>query len=377
MITITGMRGRTTLTTLLSILGLQYAVLASAQLSGDRGYGPENGGLVSHGPDSGTSPGAFTGMERGGATEAVAAARGRTSAKSAGLKPMVTEEKKAQTFPSPEAAVTAFIAALRSEDTSRLESIFGVHAKLISSGDDIADRALRQRFLREYDRRHSLGGVERGMATLSVGESAWPFAVPIVLGDAGYYFNSAAGANEVVFRRIGRNELSAIDVGRGYVAAQEDYASVGHDGQPAGLYAQKLMSDKGKQNGLFWPVRQDALRSPAGPLLAAAAAEGYSADTAGKSIPYHGYFYRPLTAQGARARGGAKSYIGQDGKQAGGFALLAYPAEYGRSGVMSFMVNQDGIVYEKDLGDGTARVAREMREFDPKGWNPTPVSPQN
>jgi hypothetical protein len=196
--------------------------------------------------------------------------------------------------------------------------------------------------------------------------------VPIVEGKKGYYFNAAAGANEVVFRRIGRNELGAIEVCRGYVAAQQDYALIGHDGQSAGLYAQRLMSDEGKQNGLYWPVRPDALRSPAGPLLAKAAAEGYSAETAGRSTPYHGYLYRMLTAQGRHASGGARSYISSNGKQVGGFALVAYPAEYGRTGVKSFIVNHDGIVYEKDLGKQTAEIAREMREFDPKGWSAAP-----
>jgi hypothetical protein len=193
------------------------------------------------------------------------------------------------------------------------------------------------------------------MATLSVGESGWPFAVPIVHGADGYYFNSAAGVQEIVFRRIGRNEIGAMGVCRGYVSAQREYASVGHDGQPAGLYAQKLTRDKDKHTGLYWPVGVDALRSPSDPQLAAAAAEGYRADTAGRLMPYHGYLYRSLPA---------------DSKQAEGFALLAYPAEYSRGGVKSFIVNQDGVIYEKDLGKRTASIAREMRKFDAKGWRP-------
>jgi hypothetical protein len=371
-----GMRRHVTTATLFAVLNAQCSLLALAQTasgtnSSDRGFAADSGGLVSPSAAS-TSVYAFSGVERGGANEAAAAARGRASAKAAGLKPTVTGGKKAEMFPSPEAATQALIGALRAGDSSRLEAIFAVQSELISSGDEIADRALRERFLREYDRKHSLEGAEAGMVTLIVGESGWPFAVPIVQKDEGFYFNSAAGANEVVFRRIGRNELSAIAVCRGYVDAQEDYALVGHDGHPAGRYAQKLMSDEGKQNGLFWPVRADALRSPAGPLLAAAAEEGYSADAAGKSTPYHGYRFRPLTAQGRHAQGGAKSYISSDGKQVGGFALVAYPAEYGRSGVKSFIVNQDGIVYEKDLGKRTAQIAREMREFDPKGWSRAP-----
>jgi hypothetical protein len=361
----------------LMVFSVPCSALALAQNTsrvndGDRGYSAEGGGLASDGAESNDSSDAFTGIERGGAAEAAAARRGRASAQSAGLKPTVKRRKRPETFASPEAAVQALIGALRAGNRARLESIFAAQRELISSGDEVADLALMKRFLREYDRKHSLDGAEAGMVTLTVGESAWPFAVPIVKGDGGYYFSAAAGASEVVFRRIGHNELAAIAVCRGYVAAQEDYALVGHDGHPAGLYAQKLMSDEGKQNGLFWPVRADALRSPAGPLLAAAAAEGYSADTAGRSIPYHGYLYRTLTAQGPHARGGTKNYISSDGKQVGGYALVAYPAEYGRSGVKSFIVNQDGIVYEKDLGKRSADIARGMRDFDPKDWSPAP-----
>jgi hypothetical protein len=273
-------------------------------------------------------------------------------------------------FPSPEEAVQSLIIALRADDPAQLESIFGVPQALISSGDEIADRSLRQRFVRDYDRKHVLEGAEAGMVTLYVGESGWPFAVPIVQGDRGYYFNAVAGVNEVMFRRIGRNELGAIGVCRGYVAAQKEYALVGHDGLPAGVYAQKLMSDKGKQNGLYWPVGVDALRSPAGPLLAEAAEEGYrDTSVTGKTKPYHGYLFRPLTAQSANAPGGAKNYLSGADRQDGGFALIAYPSEYGRSGVKSFIVNQDGVVYEKDLGKRTTEIAREIREFDPKGWS--------
>jgi hypothetical protein len=337
---------------------------------GDRGY-VDGGNLVSHGVESASSTGMFSGIERG-ASDAAATARGRASVSAAGLEVRVKGKKKPEKFPSPEAAVTALITALRSDDPQQLEAVFGVQQELISSGDPVADRALRQRFLSAYDEHHSLGGVDAGMVTLTVGQNEWPFAVPIVESEEGFYFNAAAGANEVVFRRIGRNELAAIAVCRGYVDAQQEYASVGHDGQAAGQYAQKLMSDEGKQNGLYWPVRADQLRSPAGPLLASAQAEGYSAATAGRSTPYHGYFYVPLKKQNEHAAGGAKSYVNGEGKQVGGFGLLAYPADYGRSGVKSFIVNQDGVVFEKDLGKRTPEVAPRMSEFDPKGWSPVP-----
>lgn len=336
--------------------------------TGDRGY-VDGGNLASQGVDSGAQTGVFGGIEHG-ASEAAATARGRASVQAARLEVRVKGKTKAEKFPSPDAAVSALVDALRAGDDKRLEAVFGAQQELVSSGDPVADQALRQRFLHAYDEGHSLGGVEAGMVTLTVGKDEWPFAVPIVQSEEGFYFSAAAGANEVVFRRVGRNELAAIDVCKGYVAAQEDYALVGHDGAPAGLYAQKLMSDSGKQNGLFWPVRPDQLRSPAGPLLAAAQAEGYSATTAGRSVPYHGYLYLPLKSQNANASGGAKSYINSEGRQAGGFALLAYPAEYGRSGVKSFIVNQDGVVFEKDLGKRTQELAPQISEFDPKGWSP-------
>jgi len=337
----------------------------------DRGYGAREGDLTSHGVDPATTSGAFNGIDRGEA-EATAARRGRESARSAGLEPEVTGGTKAERFPSPDAAASAFIAALRAGNHTRLQSIFGAQEELVSSGDEVADRALRARFLKEYDTRHSLDGVEARMITLTVGADAWPFAVPIVQDAEGFYFNAAAGANEVVFRRLGRNELATIEVCRGYVAAQEEYAATGHDSEPAGVYAQTLMSDRGRHNGLYWPAPADGLRSPAGPLLAAASAEGYSADSAGRSAPYHGYLYKPLRAQGQNARGGAKSYLGSDGKQRGGFALVAYPAYYGRSGVMSFIVNQDGKIFEKDLGRATIETVRELHEFDPQGWRLVP-----
>jgi hypothetical protein len=342
-------------------------VLAQAS-TGDRGF-VDGGNLMSHGVESTSNASMLSGIDRG-ASEAKATARGRASVTAAGLEIRAKGKNKPEKFPSPDAAVAALITALRSDDSRQLEPIFGVQQELISSGDPVADRALRQRFLSAYEEHHELGGVEAGMVTLTVGKDPWPFAVPIVESEEGFYFNSSAGANEVVFRRIGRNELGAIAVAKGYVDAQLDYATVGHDGQEAGQYAQKLMSDAGRKNGLYWPTRADELRSPAGQLLAAAQAEGYAPSTAGRSTPYHGYFYLPLKKQSANASGGAKNYIDNKGRQVGGFGLLAYPADYGRSGVMTFIVNQDGVVFEKDLGKRTQDIAPKITEFDPKGWNP-------
>ncbi|HEU4625940.1 MAG TPA: DUF2950 family protein [Steroidobacteraceae bacterium] len=343
------------------------AVLAQSSdtpSAADRGYADE-GDLRS----LGASPNAVSEVSSGAVNDvSAAAARGRASASAIVQdRSEANSKKKPESFKSPAAAADAFVEALRKGDRARLEAIF-IDTHLISGGDDVADRAEWNRFVREYDRKHSLGGRDQGMVTLYVGESAWPFAVPIVKGDAGYYFNSTAGAQDVVFRRIGRNELRAIAVCSGYVAAQKEYALSAHDGQPAGTYARKLMSDDGKHNGLYWPAKADELRSPAGRALAAAEAEGYSTKTAGKSTPYHGYLFRPLTAQSRHARDGERNYLDESGRQVGGFALLAYPAEYGRSGVKSFIVNADGIVYEKDLGAQTADVASGMTEFDPQGW---------
>jgi hypothetical protein len=327
----------------------------------DRGYGDE-GDLKSEG----AGPSALS--DAGASDVSDATARGRASASS-----VVPDRsgamggKKPATFKSPELATTAFIEALRKDDRPRLEEIF-VDTHLISSGDPVADRIERERFLRDYDRKHSFGGREQGMMTLYVGESAWPFAVPIVKGKEGYYFDSVAGARDVIFRRVGRNERRAIAVCSGYVAAQKEYALSGHDGEPAGAYAQKIMSDPGKRNGLFWPTKEGELRSPAGQALASAEAEGYGTENTGKSTPYHGYLFRLLTAQSEHARDGARKFIDGSGRQVGGFALLAYPAEYGRSGVKSFIVNQDSVVYEKDLGPKTVEMAQAIQEFDPQGW---------
>jgi hypothetical protein len=329
---------------------------------GDRGYPAQGAGGGSSGAGAGASSSAFGTVGTSAADVATEPAGATASARAQAV------GTPGKTFASPEAAVKAFIDALRAGDDARLETIFGSGAReILSSGDPVADRTERARFLRYFDRQHSLNPAGDGSVRLLVGESAWPFAVPISKVHGGYAFDSAAGTRALEFRRIGRNERDAIAVCKGFVAAQKEYAQTGHDGLPSGLYAQKLRSDAGKQNGLFWPTASEAARSPAGPLLAEAGDQGYSEGT-GRSTPYRGYFYRVLPGQGSSARDGARSYIDKDGHQSGGFALLAYPAEYGRSGVKSFIVNQDSIVYEKDLGERTPEVARTMQEFDPESW---------
>lgn len=348
--------------TLIGTFSVGLTLAQSAGSTGDRGYPIEAGG-ANTGPAS--SGGVFSGMGSS-ASDIHVDERARNSAAADGAS--TAGEASGQKFKSPEAAVEAFIGALRKGDNPRLEAIFGSPGKsLLTSGDPVADRNERATFLRHFDRKHDLNPTSDGRVTLVVGESAWPFAVPIAKGSGGYYFDTAQGEKQVVFRRMSRNERNAVAVCTGFVGAQKEYARSGHDGLPTGLYAQKLRSDPGKQNGLFWTTEQGEPRSPAGPLLAGAGDQGYAAD-AGQSTPYHGYFYRPLGGQSEYARDGEKNYIDADGKQSGGFAMVAFPAEYGRTGVKSFIVNQDGIIYEKDLGEKTLEVARGMKVFDPKGW---------
>jgi hypothetical protein len=237
-------------------------------------------------------------------------------------------------------------------------------SNLVSSGDPVADKQGGERFLKAYDQKHSLSVEAQGYEVLQVGPNSWPLPFPIVRDGKAWYFDSSRGAEEIVNRRIGRNELGAIAVCEGYVQSQEEYASKGHDGTPSGVYAQRLYSDPGKQNGLYWAASEGGPQSPMGPLVASAAAEGYLKQTSDGPTPYHGYIYKILTGQGPDAHGGEKSYI-VDGKLTGGFALIAYPAQYGSSGIMTFIVNQEGIVYQRDLGEKTADLASQVIAYDP------------
>jgi hypothetical protein len=268
-------------------------------------------------------------------------------------------------FNSPEEAATAFVGALQKDDTAALRNLLGPETdELISSGDPVADNAAREWFVSAYNAKHSLEADGADSMTMLVGEDAWPMPIPIVKRNDKWYLDGAAGADEIVYRRVGRNELGAIDVCRGFVNAQLDYAAQSHDGDPAGIYALKLISDEGMQNGLYWPTTDEEPASPAGPFVAAAAAEGYRSAEGGARTPYHGYYYRMLYAQGANANGGAKDYF-KAGVMTEGFALVAWPADYGSSGVQTFIVNQDGIVFQKDLGEDTAKAVESIQSFDP------------
>ena len=273
-------------------------------------------------------------------------------------------------FDSPESAVGSLVAALRSDSTAQLYEILGSDAdKLLDSGDSVADANGRSEFLRLYDERNRLVKTESDVATLEIGSSAWPMPIPVVQGDKGWYFDTVAGLDEMLSRRIGRNELSAIQVCLAIDDAQREYAAADHDNDGWREYAQKFASDTGKKNGLYWPTSEGEPSSPLGEFVADAAEEGYGA-TKGQSgrRPYHGYYYKILTSQGPAAPGGELNFIA-NGHMIGGFAVIAWPAEYANSGLKSFMVSHHGIVYEKDLGDDTHRIAESMKSFNPgEGW---------
>jgi len=267
-----------------------------------------------------------------------------------------------ESFAKPEDAVAAMIGAARKDDLATLKKIAGPGAEgVLSSGDPVADRQAREHFLAQYDEKHALVPDGEDKMVLQVGADDWPMPIPLVRRDGRWVFDGAAGADEIVYRRVGRNELGAIAVCRGFVDAQNEYASKDRDGEGAGVYAEKLVSDPGTHNGLYWPTAEGEEPSPVGESVAAAAAEGYQA---GAAAPYHGYRYRQLFRQGENANGGAKEYF-DHGVLANGFALVAWPAEYGLSGVMTFIVDEDGVVFQKDLGEETDATVDAMHSFDP------------
>ena len=282
-----------------------------------------------------------------------------------GLSP--AETVKQRTFASPEEAVEALVTALRSNDVNALEAIFGPGSRdLIMSGDPVKDQSGRERFLKFYDEKNRLEETA-DKVFLSVGDDDWPLPIPIVKRDALWRFDAKEGMDEILARRIGRNELSVIQVCLAYVDAQREYVIKDRDTDGLLEYAQKFRSDPGKKNGLYWNVKEGEEQSPLGPLVAAAHEKGYTAkQSGGKPVPYHGYYYRILKAQGKNAPGGAYDYM-VNGQMIGGFALVAYPARYVSSGVMTFIVNYDGVVYEKDLSDNTENAALAMKLFNPDG----------
>lgn len=272
-------------------------------------------------------------------------------------------------FSSPQQAVSALVAAVKDNNDAKLLVLLGSDSEdLISSGDMVADQNGRARFLRAYEEKNSFEGEGEGHAVLLVGSKEYPFPIPIVRQGDVWLFDTSAGNEEILNRRIGRNELHTIDVMRAYTAAQREYAVMKRNGG-CSEFAQKFSSSVGKRDGLFWEAGADEQESPFGPLIARATEEGYMGGMDEvPPEPFHGYYFKILKAQGKHANGGSFDYIA-DGKMVLGFALVAYPAKYGASGIMTFIVNQQGVVYEKDLGEETATVAA-MTIFDPDGtWN--------
>ena len=275
-----------------------------------------------------------------------------------------------RTFNSPEEAVKGLANAFRSNNMKELMAIFGQGGKeIIFSGDEISDQAERERFISAYDEMNKLDTQTDNKVILIVGNNEWPLPFPIVKKGKTWSFDTIAGKNELLNRRIGKNELNTIKTCLAYADAQREYAIKGRDSDNLLDYAQKLRSTPGKKDGLYWETKEGEEPSPLGPFAARAFQEGYMSKKSGdKPSPYHGYFYKILKAQGKNAPGGAYDYVIR-GKMIGGFALVAYPAEYGASGIMTFIINHNGIVYQKDLERKTGNIAAAMTKYDPdKTW---------
>ncbi len=275
------------------------------------------------------------------------------------------------TFASPEGAATALVAAARADKMGDLERILGpTGQRLIHSGDRVADKAGREKFVSDYGQKHSIERQSDTRAILIIGANEWPFPIPLVKQRDTWRFDTKAGAEEILDRRIGRNELDAIRVVGAIVDAERDYASKDRTGAGYLEYAQKFMSSPGKRDGLYWPATEGE-DSPIGPLVVSASTEGYGPKGAhGRHQPYHGYYYRILKQQGKDAPSGARNYI-VNGHMIGGFAVVAFPAKYGDSGVMTFIANERGVIYEKNLGPKSAAIARTMTTFNPdSSWKP-------
>jgi hypothetical protein len=272
----------------------------------------------------------------------------------------MAQQSGQRTFSSPEEASNALVKAMQSNDEKAMLDILGADGRqIVSSGDEIEDAQARANFVERYQEMHRLVKEPDGTTTLYIGAKNWPAPIPLVIKGNSWYFDTAAGKMEILYRRIGRNEMSTIRVCQELVAAEKEYYAMQHS-----EYAAKIFSDQGQHNGLFWKGADGEPQSPVGPLVAAAVAEGYTKGQGGPPTPYRGYYYHVLTRQGKSAPGGAKSYI-VNGKMTGGFAFVAYPAEYRSSGVMTFIVGEDGLVYQKDLGKKTDALAKATNEYDP------------
>ena len=281
-----------------------------------------------------------------------------------------------QAFKTPDEAASALVSAARAGDLKAFATVLGPDGDdIVSSGDDVADATTRQKFVAAYDAKHEITMEGDNKAVMVIGQEDFPLPIPLVRKDGMWRFDTTAGREEILFRRIGRNELDVIQTCLAYVDAQNDYADEDRTGAGKGIYAQHIVSSPGKKDGLYWPNVQGNNASPLGEFFAEAAKQGYR--VGGGRTPYHGYYYKILTKQGAAASDGELDYVVRD-KMIGGFALVAYPAEYENSGVMTFIVNHSGQVYQKDLGPHTARLAERMTSFNPDStWKkvdaPAPV----
>jgi len=273
-----------------------------------------------------------------------------------------------QAFKTPDEAAGALAGAAKAGDPRAIVTVLGPDGTdIVSSGDEVADKATREKFLAAYDAKHQIAMEGDNKAILTIGTEDFPLPIPLVRKDGMWRFDTVAGREEILARRIGKNELDAIQSSLAYVDAQNDYADKDRTGAGKGVYAQRIISSPGKKDGLYWPDAPSSDPSPLGELIAQATAQGYR--TGGGRTPFHGYYFKILNKQGAAAPGGELEYVVK-GKMIGGFALVAYPAEYRNSGVMTFIVNHNGIVYEKDLGPASAKIAERMTAYNPdSSWH--------
>jgi len=270
------------------------------------------------------------------------------------------QQRGQKTFSSADAAANALAVAAQSNDEKTLLEILGPDGKqIVSSGDQIEDAESHANFARRFQEMHRLVREPDGTTVIYIGAENWPAPIPLMNKGNVWYFDTEAGKREILYRRVGRNEMSAIRVSQEMVAAQKEYYATQNN-----VYAQEIFSNEGQQNGLYWKAADGGPQSPIGPLIAAAVAQGYVRDSSGAPTPYRGYYFHVLRGQGKNAPGGAKSYV-VNGKMTEGFGFVAYPAEYRSSGVMTFIVNQDGVVYQKDLGKKTETIAIAMKEYNP------------
>jgi Protein of unknown function (DUF2950) len=286
--------------------------------------------------------------------------------------PSVAQQPGQKTFSSAEEASNAMFTAAQSNDEKAMLGILGANGKeIVSSGDEAEDSQNRANFAAKYQEMHRLVKEPDGTTVLYIGAKNWPTPIPLVNKGGSWYFDTEAGKREILFRRVGRNEMSTIRVCQELVSAQKEYSGQHSE------YAQKIFSDDGQHDGLYWKAADGEPLSPVGPLVAAAVTESYAKSGDNAPTPYRGYYYQILTREGKNAPGGAKSYM-VNGKMTGGFAFVAYPAEYRSSGVMTFIVGEDGVVYQKDLGKKTDALAKAMKEYNPNSsWQKAEDQPED